>query len=168
MTVEELSALSTLLRNEVLSDKAQASIEKLLNTKAEAVIAAETKRYKQEKDGHKQTALAALQIERARTERQEICMHIKFNEAANRDETFLMGQFLQVPANTLALICQDDRCHKTFSVPAHPEYGWELPPPELVPRRGIGGVGDMASLIMQAQEVNRKQAQAAAGGQRNS
>ena len=168
MTVEELSALSTLLRNEVLSEKAQKSISSLLNTKADAVIAEETKRYKQEKEASKQTAIAALQMEGARTARQEICLHMKYNEAANRDESFLMGQFLQVPPNTLVLFCQDDRCQKTFSVPAHPEHGWELPPPELVPRRGIGGVGDMASLVMQAQVANRKQAQAAAGGKRNS
>ena len=103
----------------------------------------------------KQTALAALQIENARTERQKVCLHLKYNEAANRDETFLGGQFLQVPPNTLVLMCQDDRCQKTFSIPAHEEHGWELPPPELVPRRGIGGVGDMASLIMQAQAANR-------------
>ena len=50
MTVGELSSLSTLLKNEVLSPKAQKDIEKLLDTKAEEVIAAETKRYKQEKD----------------------------------------------------------------------------------------------------------------------
>ena len=116
----------------------------------------------------KQTALAALQMEEARTARQKICLHLKYNEAANRDETFLMGQFLQVPPNTLVLICQDDRCHKTFSIPAYEPEGWELPPPELVPRRGIGGVGDMASLVMQAQAANRKLDQAAAGGKRNS
>ena len=168
MTVGELSALSTLLRNEVLTDKAQKSIESLLNAKADEVIAKETERYKQEKEASKQTALAALQIENARTERQKICLHLKYNEAANRDETFLGGQFLQVPPNTLVLFCQDDRCQKTFSIPAHKEHGWELPPPELVPRRGIGGVGDMASLIQQAQAANRKQAQAAGGGKRNS
>ena len=168
MTVSELSALSTLLRNEVLSEKAQTAISKLLSAKADEVIHEETKRYKQEKDVAKQTAMAALQMEEARTERQHICMHVKFNEAANRDESFLSGQFLQVPPNTLVLFCQDDRCQKTFSVPAHPEHGWELPDPALVPRRGIGGVGDMASLIMQAQATNRKLDQAAAGGKRNS
>ena len=168
MTVEELSALSTLLKNEVLTDKAQDAISKLLDAKADAVIEAETKRYKHEKQSSKQTAIAALQMEKARTSRQEVCMHLKYNEAANRDETFLSGQFLQVPPNTLVLFCQDDRCQKVFSIPAHPEHGWELPPSELVPRRGLGGVGDMASLIMQAQAANRKQAQAAAGGTRNS
>ena len=166
MTVGELSALSTLLRNEVLSDKAQKAIGGLLEAKADEVITAETNRYKQEKAASKQTAIAALQMENARTERQKICLHLKYNEAANRDETFLSGQFLQVPPNTLVLMCQDDRCQKTYSIPAHPEHNWELPPPELVPRRGIGGVGDMASLIMQAQAMNRKQAQAASGGKR--
>ena len=50
MTIEELSALSTLLKNEVLTPKAQKSIDGLLNAKAEEVIAGETKRYKQEKE----------------------------------------------------------------------------------------------------------------------
>ena len=153
MSFEALKTLSELLKTDILTDSQRAKAEKLVKSSAAELVDQETLASKNYLKAAKQRAAAAREMENSMKRQQSICLHQKENEITGAVDSFLVGQFLQEPFGMLMLFCQDTLCGKIFSFPAHPKEGWELVPKHLIPRRGVGGVGDISALLQQYQKL---------------
>ena len=154
MSFEALKTLGELLKNpDLFTEPQRKSAEKLIKQHASLLIKQQTLENEKYMKAAKQRAEAAKQMESSMRHQQEICLHQKENEITGAVDSFLVGQFLQEPFGMLMLFCQDTLCGKIYSFPAHPKEGWPLVPKHLIPRRGVGGVGDISALLQQYQKL---------------
>ena len=152
--IDGLALLNELLQGDLLNEKQKKEVKKVLADNTKTLVEQAVSEHERQLKASKQQALVSKQRETAMRSHQERCLHLKYNEVTKTTETFLVGQFLQVPFAMLMLFCQDIKCQKIFSVPANEAEGWPLPPRELIPRRGIGGVGDISEMIRQHGNLN--------------
>lgn len=155
---ESLTLLHNLLSSAELDTATKKRIQAVLTETTEETLQTVEQQIGSRKKAMEQRALAAKREEEKQAQTQRRCSHIKVHPITQVTESFLGGQSMQ--NGYLVLMCQNSACQKVYSNPPFPEMGWEAIPPDLMPKRGIGGVIDMRASYEAQQKIL-----AGAGGQ---